>query len=602
MRNAKLLSLMICVLLYSSSNSQHLQSIAPIHELAKLNLLAIPELGVGIKKEEAHNPHFKHLDAIKPKYTVQASSVKHFKRKPITPTQVQGFKAQTPAGTPLDNNLAISNDGWVVSAVNQSIRVFDTTGKFVFGRSLSAIANALGTLNRTFDPHIMYDPDEDKFVLVFLNGSDHTNTNLIVGFSESNDPAGDWHFYKVKGNITGNDWWSDYPFIGLTKNHLLISVLLWEDGDSGWDFDARDENVWVIGKAEGYQGDSLISHVANELSYGGKPFWNIRPVKGGDRLYADIQFITNRPKDSSNDTIFLIQIDDDLSSGLSISIDPHIMDKPYGLQPNVSQKDGRRLRTNYCDIHEAYRLENDIYFVSNSIDFQTQRPGIYVGHLGNYQMNQDNEGFVFGVDSLDLCYPSIAYAGGGWPDQSAMVLTLHNSQHAYPGSSSFLMDRDFLPGDLIRLKAGEGQITVLQAVDSLDRWGDYTGIQRRFNRPGEVWAAGSFGTSNNTSQTWISQLKNSDTKLGLQDDYKKTTARIYPNPGKQHTLEIEVPKEGLYKFSVYNAQGQVVWDMSEQLSLGNYQVKLNLGQTPGIYFVEIKLENSVLIKKKIVHQ
>jgi cytochrome c-type biogenesis protein CcmH/NrfF len=39
------------------------------------------------------------------------------------------------------------------------------------------------------------------------------------------------------------------------------------------------------------------------------------------------------------------------------------------------------------------------------------------------------------------------------------------------------------------LKSGESAVDILQ--DSVERWGDYTGIQRKFNEPNTAWISGS---------------------------------------------------------------------------------------------------------------
>lgn len=569
--------------------------------LGTVNLSSLPEVSVGLKTKEIAQPVFKRIDSLKPgSNPIIPKGGISFKKTTIDPVTGYGFTAQSPSGTPLDNNLAISNNGKILSAVNTTIRVYDSTGTILYGRSLAAIANSLGTLNRTFDPHVLYDPEEDKFILVFLNGSDHTNTNVIVGFSQSNDPAGNWNFYKIAGNTTQEEWWSDYPFIGLSKNELFISVLLWKDGDSGWDTDAVDENIWQIGKKEGYAGDSLETVQYHGLSVSGRPLWNIRPVSMGDQLYGpDFYLITNRPKDLNNDSLFLIHVSGEIADpNRKLTIETIKSSQAYGLQPNVTQLGGRRLRTNYCDIHEAYRLHNSIYFTGNSINTSSQRPGVYIGRISDLNTNPKADGFVFGVDSLDLNYPSIAYAGAGWPDQSAMVLCLHNSENAYPGSSAFMVGRDFSPSALIRLKEGLGPMNIL-AGDSLERWGDYTGAQRRFSNPGEVWVAGSFGLSNNTSQTWIAQLFNEDPQLSVAPQ-QELQAKIYPNPGQSFTLEFELKKTANIRLRIVDASGKEKLNSYQELNAGQQQLQVNLEGSSGIYFLEVWDESYRLIRKKLI--
>ncbi|TNE79962.1 MAG: T9SS type A sorting domain-containing protein [Bacteroidetes bacterium] len=600
-KNLTCIALVICPLVgFSQSHKE--SGIIKLEPLGTLNLSDVPEFGVSIKTQEIAQPIFKRIDGEKQQPTVTTKPNQKFAKK-AGPDPVIGFafSAQSPSGTPLDNNIAISNSGKILSAVNTTIRVYDSLGTIVYGRSLAAIANQLGTLNRTFDPHVLYDPEEDRFILVFLNGSDHTNTNVIVGFSASNDPAGTWNFYKIPGNTESEEWWSDYPFIGLSKNELFISVLLWKDGDTGWDTDAVDENIWQINKHKGYAGDSLETVQYHGLTVSGKPLWNIRPVNMGDKLYGpDFYLLSNRPKDQQNDSIFIIHISGEIGDpNRTLSIDIAKANQPYGLQPNVTQLGGRRLRTNYCDIHEAYRLADKIYFVGNSIDFQTGRPGIAVGRIDELGQSPSVNLTVFGVDSIDLCYPSIAYAGAGWPDQSAAVLCLHNSENAYPGSSVFLMDRDFQASNLVRLYEGEGAMNILSG-DSLERWGDYTGAQRRFSNPGEVWVAGSFGRSNATSQTWIAQILNTDPQLGLAPQTKSFEYSLFPNPGSTAKLRFKLEAAQELNFIVRDMQGKTVLQKKAFLTAGEQELTLLQDLQSAVYTVEVYSGAQLLLSDKFV--
>lgn len=565
---------------------------------------ALPERDVEIQTLEDFNAPFRRIDAIKPRVAAEPVSKTGLEKKASAPdpSVLAGFVAQGPNGTPLDNNLAISKAGLLVSAVNTTFRVTDSAGTFLFSRSLAAIANELGNLTRTFDPHVYYDFERDRFILVFLNGSDHTNTNVIVGFSETNDPRGAWNFYAIPGNTSSNDWWSDYPFIGISDNALYISVLLWMDGESGWETDAIDENIWQIDLEKGYSGDSLRVKQFHGLNVGGKQLWNTRPLSGAVEKYGPgFYLIGNRPKDIMNDTLFLIHIAgtwDTASTDLTIKVVKS--DKPYGLQPNVTQKGGRRLRTNYCDIQNGYYFNGNIYFCANSIDVSSGRPGVYVGRISDVAGNNPvARGQVFGVDSLDLNYPSIAYSGAGWPDESAIVMCLHNSQNSYPGTSAFSLGRDWTFSNLVRLKEGEGAMNVLFS-DSLERWGDYTGIQRDYGKTGRVWIAGSFGKANGTSQTWIAAVGNSDPQLGLET-IPALPYTLYPNPGKLVYIQFELARDTEVEVILIDANGRSLFTQKQTLIAGKQKLRLNTGEVPGIYFLLIRDDKGrEMIREKVV--
>ena len=55
-------------------------------------------------------------------------------------------------------------------------------------------AGQLGLLDRYYDPKVIYDPLSDRFILVFLEGSTSSDTRIVVGFTETNDPTQTWNF------------------------------------------------------------------------------------------------------------------------------------------------------------------------------------------------------------------------------------------------------------------------------------------------------------------------------------------------------------------------------------------------------------------------
>jgi len=562
----------------------------------------LPTLGVSIKTLEEFNAPLKRIDALKPQERVQATNTGvTYKKQSPDPRVLEGFLGQAPTGTPLDNNLAVSKAGLVFSCANTTIRVLDSTGKFLFSRSLSALANELGSLTRTFDPHTFYDFERDRFILVFLNGSNHSNTEVIIGFSETNDPREGWNFYSIPGNTSQNEWWSDYPFIGISKEALFISVLLWQDGESGWDTDAIDENIWQLDLEKGFAGDSLRVKQYHELSFAGKQLWNTRPMSGALESYGPEFFLLgNRPKDMTNDTLFLIRIKGNWDQQANeISIEPVIANNPYGLQPNVTQLGGKKLRTNYCDIQSGYYFNDALYFCSNSINFSSGRPGVFIGKIENLSGTPKAITQVFGVDSLDLNYPSMAYAGAGWPDESAIVMCLHNSQNSYAGTSVFSMGRDFTPSNLVRVKEGLGMMRVL-VNDSLERWGDYTGVQRSYSHTGKVWFAGSYGLASGGSQTWIASAGNEDPSLSVPQA-KQLEHTAFPNPGKQFTLSFALEQDQEIGLFVYDMKGQLILHKNQELMAGEQELKINPGAEAGTYLLLVKAaDGSVLIQERLV--
>ncbi len=100
---------------------------------------------------------------------------------------VDGFAG---SGTPNDNHVAVANDGTFIAVMNTTIRVHDDTGKLLKAWSLEwfpATQNKvdnLPTLTRIYDPRVIYDPYEDRFIVLYMHGTTDKTSFIVVGFSE----------------------------------------------------------------------------------------------------------------------------------------------------------------------------------------------------------------------------------------------------------------------------------------------------------------------------------------------------------------------------------------------------------------------------------
>ena len=143
------------------------------------------------------------------------------------PTVSLSFVADSNSGTPPDNYLAVSKNNTCVSVMNSFISVLDgNTGIMTKRTGLKTMSLPVGLNNfmndYRYDPKIIYDPLEDKFICIMLNGVNAANY-IVIGFSQSNDPKGNWNFYKFYGDYKGDTTWFDYPSITISKNEFYFT-------------------------------------------------------------------------------------------------------------------------------------------------------------------------------------------------------------------------------------------------------------------------------------------------------------------------------------------------------------------------------------------
>ena len=151
-----------------------------------------------------------------------------------SPPPSANFLAQADVPTIPQNLSWIPPDTWgavgtthLMSVHNNNVKIQDRTGIQLSLVSLSTFWSPVVPAGSTvFDPKIVYDQYNDRWVVVSLSDPALMTSSLLVAISNTNDPTGGWTEYRyVMGvNILGNNCWADYPCIGFNKNWVAISV------------------------------------------------------------------------------------------------------------------------------------------------------------------------------------------------------------------------------------------------------------------------------------------------------------------------------------------------------------------------------------------
>lgn len=525
---------------------------------------------------------------------------------PPAPTFLRSYTGNSVNSTPNDNSMGISNSGIVVSVANTNIRIFNDTGALIFSKSLTMFPTGLPALTRSYDPRVIYDPLNDRFIAVWLEGAqDSAYSRIILAFTSSSDPVGIWNFYEVSGNYLNNGTWSDYPIISISKEELFMTFNSLRH-NMGWKDGFTESIIWQIDKSKGYNGQSLAFKFYNNIKYLNVPIWSICPVQGGSEPKGpNMYFLSVRPTDFQNDSIFVHEISNTIASGnATLSSKVVRSNKLYGLPPSAIQPNNNLVETNDARVLSAMYENGIIQFVGNSIDTNNFSPGIYHGVVHDPSAsNTTISGRIISYDTLDLGYPSIAYAGGGGSDESSMITILHVSTITFPGTSVIYLDRNYQPSSLLRIKAGQNNFMVLADTQ---RWGDYTGIQRKYNEVGVIALNGMFAEQTGQNRTWIARLKNADPKLGAADKWVENKSWIvYPNPAQERiTMEYNSESEGFVSYKIIDVNGREYYSVEKALTRkGLNYIQFNTSGFPsGIYFLNI-VNNSKSESKKfsVVH-
>lgn len=168
-------------------------------------------------------------------------------RNPAQPPDLTGIENQLPTGRIVARHRvdrgglfpAVGNTGWtppdpdlavgrnhIVAVVNSSVAFFSKSGTKQYQQTASTFFTGMGAGTFLFDPKCLYDRVHDRFVVIFLEQSDTTETSkVLLAVSDDGDPNGTWYRYRLEArlDISGQGYWLDYPGLGGNKDAYVVS-------------------------------------------------------------------------------------------------------------------------------------------------------------------------------------------------------------------------------------------------------------------------------------------------------------------------------------------------------------------------------------------
>lgn len=532
----------------------------------------------------------------------------------------QNFDGNAPGGAPNDNDMAISNDGKLISVINSNISMYDVVGdSLLFTIALDDFADTLGLTAHMYDPRAAYDPKQDRFIMVWLSGNTYATSNIVLAFSQTNDPTDDWNLYYIPGNMLDGLTWTDYPMIALTDDEFILTgnALINDTigGNDSWKYLFKESLIWQIDKNTGYQGDSLRFKFYSNIRYNNKPIRNLCPIQGGSTTQGPAFYlVSDRNFDIVNDTFFVLKVTGPYTDPTTtVEVNLAITDLPYGVPPDAKQPGGTFLQTNDCRVLDGYIEEGIIHFVGNTVLPDSARSGVYHGIVRVWDNSFACTGHIIGQHDMEFGYPAISYTGKYRYDDEAVISFNHCSEDTFPGISSVFYNG--LTGEYSdRLTVKEGTSKIFRGGGSNQRWGDYSGNQPKYNQPGTVWISGYYGeyrgsvvtTNRNLNLTWLAELTSPDslvnTAVATQPS-KDTQVKAYPNPASDMVyVEFESPEDKWVEIALYSINGQLVKTfIRDEVKGGTNQFSFSVAPlSAGTYVLNIMGNKGVVVSKKIV--
>lgn len=459
--------------------------------------------------------------------------------------EVNGSNQLTPiyGGLPNDNTAAVSNNGLLLLSVNSSVYLYDLEkDSILYPNEFVTLSDLFGlTSAKYFDPKVIYDNDLDRFVIVFLKNSTPATNEIMVGFSKTNNPIDGWNVYELPGNPLNNNRWTDFPSIALTDSSLYFTGNLIVPNET-WQVGFDGSILWEMDKMAGFNGDASIEpKLYHDIKHGDNYIRNLHCVQGADGNVENLHLFSNRNFDIQNDTIFLVSLVKESDTSF-LDVNPIISDLKYGVPPNGRQVDTdtsdatEGLQTNDARVLGAIQFEDEIQFVSNTINPANGFSAIYHGIVHNLYETPNITGHIISDEVRDFGYPNIAWTGNEACDRETIIGFNHTSFTDSAGISAIYFDNEGNYSEVIELKKGEGIVDRL--AGGYERWGDYFGMQRKYNEPGKVYTFGMIADYTEKNFGWVNEIISPDTnvigftsEIVFDEDNCKKQVKISPYGG-----------------------------------------------------------------------
>ncbi len=152
--------------------------------------------------------------------------------------------------------------------VNGEVRIQDRSGNLIAATTLNSFWGGAGsysdsTGNFVFDPHVIYDPYNNRWIAIAAAHAPPSATyaQLLIGVSATSDPGGAWYQYAYIVDSQAR-YYADYPLLGFNKDKVVVTFTyasVTNLPDAGTGLAVFDKNSLYSGATPVWSGQTLSS-------------------------------------------------------------------------------------------------------------------------------------------------------------------------------------------------------------------------------------------------------------------------------------------------------------------------------------------------------
>ncbi len=402
---------------------------------------------------------------------------------------------------PPDPYLAVGPNN-IIAVVNTSFRIFDKEGNILKTISADSWYNNVFPSSGAFDPKVLYDAIDQRWVMVWLQQNDGAHSaNLLLSVSDDSDPIGTWYNWALPANLNGTsngDNWTDYQGVGYDQNAIYVT-------GNQWSFAVGGQNTFQYAKIRIIPKAQLYANTAGACSW--KDIWNIN--NGNSFTIRPSFMYTNSSK------YYLVEVPYQANFvrvynitnplGTAVLGLNNIAVTSYSSPGNPSQLGGgMALEGGGSYLRNEPKFRDGFLYYVHAIQNPSfpQYSALHYVKI-NTSTNTTTQDYSFGANGYWHFYPSMDVDVNG----NVALAYSRSSLNEYAGAfftGRFANDPAGFMGSQ-PIAAGEGNYVVTYG-GTRNRWGDYTGIVLDPVEQNRFWALSEYAAGTNIWGTRIGKI------------------------------------------------------------------------------------------------
>lgn len=404
---------------------------------------------------------------------------------------------------PPDPILAVGPNHIMV-VVNSTFRIFDKNGTILKTIDSDEWFHAVVNGASTFDPIVMYDQHDHRWIFEMLHVDDaNQKSYILLAVSDDDNPLGLWFSYALPSNALGDSTvgnWTDYARVGYDADAIYIT-----GNQFGFTTNFAYSKVRIIPKAQ------LYANNARPITYA--DFWDFRDPENPSAVIFGLrpsitfgrpgkQFLLNDSPYAIGTFVTLWTLTNPVSSP-AIAGD-NIPVVQYYPSPDADQREGSGtlIEAFGSDIRNEPVYRDSAVWMVHAV-----ASGVPVKYSSVRYIKIDPfqkvplEDVMFGLEGYWHSYPALMIN-----KNDEIVITFSRSGvDEYIGAFMTGRKKSDPPGlaPSILIREGLGNYNVVGG--GRNRWGDYSGIGLDPVDETAMWTHTEFAAGKNKWGTWVSK-------------------------------------------------------------------------------------------------